>query len=124
MSSLRAVVVLIRFAAELVVLAAVAAWGAQLTDGPMRWVTAVSAAVAVAAVWGRWIAPKSNRRLADPARLIVEGAVFVVAGAAALAVTPPSVAIGFTVVASVDALLLRIVGEPAPHLHTAAEHAA
>lgn len=68
----------VRFAAELGMLAALAYAGWRLlSDTPVLGiVTAVTLPVLAAVVWGAWVAPKSARRLEDPARLSVELALF------------------------------------------------
>jgi hypothetical protein len=67
----------VRFASELALLAG-AAWaaGGQLRSVPVAVLLGVVAALAVAGVWGLWIAPASRRRLADPLRLGLEIALF------------------------------------------------
>ena len=66
----------LRFFLELSALAAVAYWGWSEHDGVLRWVLVVAAPLAIALVWGRWIAPKAKHRAVDPARLGLEVLVF------------------------------------------------
>jgi hypothetical protein len=61
---------------ELSALAAVAYWGWSEHGGVLRWVLVVAAPLAIAVVWGRWVAPKATRRVHDPWRLVVELLVF------------------------------------------------
>lgn len=70
----------IRFLAELGMLAALA-WGGWFLAGDRlpSPVLALLLPVAAAAIWARWVAPRAGHRLADPARLGVELAVFVAA---------------------------------------------
>jgi hypothetical protein len=70
------VVLTLRFASELAALAALAATGADVTDGPVSWVLAVVLPLAAALVWGRYVAPASRNRFADPARAAVEAVIF------------------------------------------------
>jgi hypothetical protein len=72
----------LRFFLELSALAAVAYWGWTEPDGALRWVLVVAAPLAVAAVWGRWMAPRSPKRVGDPWRLVIELLVFGSAAAA------------------------------------------
>jgi len=72
----------LRFFLELAMLASVAYWGWTEGDGWWRWVLLVLAPLAVAALWGKYLAPKSDARVADPWRLGVEVALF---GSATLA---------------------------------------
>jgi hypothetical protein len=66
----------VRFTTEITVLAALATWAMHLPYPlPVRGLLALGAAGASAAVWGRFVAPRSTARLTDPARLAVEAAV-------------------------------------------------
>jgi hypothetical protein len=78
----RPIVDSIRFATEISVLAALAIAGASLA-----WPLALVLPASFALAWGRWVAPRSTTRLADPARLATEVALFVSAGAALAATT-------------------------------------
>ena len=72
-----AILLAVRFLAELGMLAAFA-WGGWWLTEQSAWsvVLAVLLPLAAAAVWGRWVAPKSAHRLPDPARLGVEVTLF------------------------------------------------
>ena len=72
----------LRFFLELSALAAVAFWGWSEHGGVWRWVLVVAAPLAVALVWGRWMAPKSASQVGDPWRLAIELLVFGAAAAA------------------------------------------
>lgn len=75
-----AVLLVLRFLAELALLAALAWGGWHLTDStPLALVAAVVLPALAALVWGRWVAPRAGHRLADPARAAVEVALFMVA---------------------------------------------
>ena len=112
---MRGAVLGIRFLLELGLLGALAAGGWALAGGGVLGVVlAVAAAVAGAAVWGVWIAPRSPRRLPDPARLALEVALFVLGGVALWAVASAAAGVAFAVAAVVVAVLTRVVGEPAP----------
>jgi hypothetical protein len=73
----------LRFFLELSALAAVSYWGWSEHDGLWRWVLVVAAPLAIAVVWGQWVAPKARRRVRDPWKLLIELLVFG-AGVAAL----------------------------------------
>jgi Protein of unknown function (DUF2568) len=105
---MRPVNLALRFALELAALAAFATWGLHAAGGPARFALAGAAVLAAAAVWGRWMAPTSRHRLADPARLLAEVAFFAAAGAA-LAVTGRALLGAALAVAAVaNAGLLRL----------------
>lgn len=74
-----AILLVVRFLAELGLLAALG-WGGWHLAGnvPVSVVLAVGLPLLAALVWGRWVAPRAGRRLADPARLVVEAALFAV----------------------------------------------
>jgi hypothetical protein len=75
-----AALLVLRFLAELAMLGALAWGGWNLSDSaPLSLVAAVALPVAGAAVWGRWVAPRSTHRLSDPARAGVELVLFLVA---------------------------------------------
>lgn len=98
----------VRLTVEVVAVALVAAWGLQVTSGPTRWLVALAATLALSLIWGRYVAPKSPNRLADPARLAVEVALFIAVAFAAAPVLSPAFGTGFGVVAIGDALALRV----------------
>jgi hypothetical protein len=97
----------LRFACELAALVAVGWWGWTVNA-----VLVVVLPVAVAIVWGAWIAPRARRRLPDPARLAIELVIFAAATACFAAVGQPAVAIIFAAAALVTALLVRKWPEP------------
>ena len=78
----------VRFLAELAMLVALAYVGWRLA-GDIQVLGAVLAVLLVglaAAVWGRWVAPRSETRLEDPTRLGVEVVLFGAAVAGLLVV--------------------------------------
>lgn len=78
--ALKAVNLGVRFVLELAALTALAVWGWLVTDSvPVRLLLTFAAPLAAAFIWGRYVAPKSPRRLRDPLRLLVEVVVFGVA---------------------------------------------
>jgi hypothetical protein len=99
----------LRFALELAALAAFAAYGLHAVRGPARFALAAALVLAAAAVWGRWVAPASRRRLADPARLVVEVVFFAAAGAALAATGRGVLGAALAVVAVANAALLRLL---------------
>jgi Protein of unknown function (DUF2568) len=97
----------LRFLLELVALAGLAEGG----DAVAGWPPAVAAVGAGAVVWGLWCAPKAGRRLAQPARTVVEGAVFGLGAAGYAAAGRGAVAIAFVVLAVVNWAVLLALGE-------------
>lgn len=98
----------VRFATEIVVLVALATWSLQTPYvAVVRWLLALATAGVAAAVWGRFVAPRSSTRLADPARLATEVVVFTAAGAALATLGGPALGLGFLVIAVGAAVLVR-----------------
>ncbi len=85
----------IRFLCELAAVTAIVWWG-------WPW-AGVAGGLAVMAVWGAFIGPKSKRRAPDPQRLALELAIFASATAGYWLVGRPVVAIVFAVAAVVTA---------------------
>ncbi|MGN6303085.1 MAG: YrdB family protein [Angustibacter sp.] len=98
----------LRFVLELVMFVGLAWAAAALVSG--RWpsiAAAVVAPVVAIGVWGVLIAPGSRRRLADPARLVVELLLFAATAVGVAAAEHPAWGIAFAVVAAANALVLR-----------------
>lgn len=95
---------------NLALLVALAVWGFHAGSGLAGDLAlGLGAPLLAAVVWGLWIAPASRRRLADPARLLVEVLVFA-AGVGVLAVAGfPLVAVGFAAVVAVNMTLDRVL---------------
>lgn len=104
---MKAANLVLRIACELAALVAVGWWG-----WTVNFVLVVVLPLAVAVVWGAWIAPRARRRLADPARIGVEVVIFAAATACFAAVGQPGVAAVFAAVALLTALLVRKWPEP------------
>ena len=88
------------FLAELGMLAAFVVGGLAL-PGPLvvRLLVAVTAPAAVAVVWGAFLAPRARRPLHDPARLVLEVALFAAAVVVLVAAGHPVAATVLGVVA-------------------------
>ena len=100
----------VRFATELALLAVLAVAGATASAGlAWRIVLAILGPVLAAVLWGAMIAPRARRRLADPLRLVVEIVIFL-ASSAALALAGHVIpGIVFAVLAIATAVLVRLV---------------
>lgn len=68
----------VRFLAEPALLVALAyvGWGVASGNQALGIVLAVLLLGLAASVWGRWVAPRSETRLPDPTRLVVEVGLF------------------------------------------------
>ena len=100
----------VRFACEIGAVVAVAIWGADVAEGFASVVIAAGTALAVCVVWGLWVAPKSRRRLADPARAGVELVVFGLATVALCVTGHTGWGIALAVAAVVSAVASRALG--------------
>jgi Protein of unknown function (DUF2568) len=105
----RTMILLVRFLSELAALAAFTMWGFSESG----WFGVIPP-LAAAAAWGRWMAPRSERRLADPLRLIAELAFFSLAAAAFAAAGAGAVAAVYGPIALGTAVLVRYTGDPQP----------
>jgi hypothetical protein len=106
----------VRLLSELALLLAVALGGAGLASGGIAVALGVVAFVVAATIWGVWIAPRATHRLDDPARLLVELALFVWGGAGFAVSGRPSFGIALVVVGWTAAIGMRWTGEPVPGL--------
>jgi hypothetical protein len=101
----------LRFLLELGTLASVAYWGWDFGDGWWRWLLALAAPFVVAVVWGRFMAPRSETRVGDPWRFVLEVLIFGSA-VAALAGTGHSVLAGvFGGLVALHLLLTFVLGQ-------------
>jgi hypothetical protein len=66
----------LRFFLELAALASLAYWGFAEHGGVVQWLLGLGAPLLAAALWGTFVAPKASRPTVDPARLLLELAVF------------------------------------------------
>ena len=81
MHGVSGVVLTVRFLSELALLAGLAVAGARLGDSLVfSIIDAILLPVLAGVVWSRFIAPKAQRRLGEPARFLVEVVLFAVAG--------------------------------------------
>ena len=108
MTALGAAANAVRFlVAELGALAAMALWPFAAFGNAVAIAVAVASVTAVVALWGAFVAPKATRRLADPARLLLELAIFAAATVAFAAAWATVAAIAYAVLAVGSALLVR-----------------
>lgn len=74
----------VAFACEVAMFVVLIAATNSLVDGWRHWLVSLALVVVVAVVWGRWIAPSSSHRLDDPARFVVQTALFASVGTLAV----------------------------------------
>jgi len=105
------VLAVIRFLAELGMLAGYAWVGFRISDPiAVSVVLAVLLPVLAGTAWGLWVAPKSERRLADPARFAVEVTLFAAALLGLVEVGPQPQALVYAVVLWIAYLASAFVG--------------
>lgn len=112
---MKAAMLAMRFLLELAALAGLAVWGVHV--GTPAWdkvALAMAAPVAMAVVWGLWVAPRAVRRLPDPARLVVELAILAVVSAAIALSGYPVVAAVFAALAIANGAVLRLAYPETP----------
>lgn len=91
---------MLAFVCEVALFVLVIAAVPMLIGGYRSWLIALAAAVAVAVVWGRWIAPSSSRRLDDPERYGLQVVLFVIVGSLVAWGGQPWLGLGFALVSS------------------------
>ncbi|MEU0530369.1 YrdB family protein [Amycolatopsis tolypomycina] len=81
LSGFTGVVLTVRFLTELALLGGLALAGTQLGSGVvLAIVDAVLLPLGAAVLWGLFVAPRARRRLPEPARFLLEFALFAVTG--------------------------------------------
>ena len=106
----RGFVLALRLLTEFAALVGFTVWGFHDSG----WLGGILAPAAAAFVWGRWMAPKSPRRLEDPKRLWAEVVFFLAAASAFAAADAPLVGVVVGLIAIGCALAVRYTGEPEP----------
>ncbi|GAB4350497.1 MAG: hypothetical protein Kow0026_06710 [Oricola sp.] len=111
MPALAALNGLLAFLVEIAALAAIAAGAHSLAGQPaLRWVAPAAAVVAVAALWGRYAAPKSRRRLHGAGLVAFKTGVFAAAAMSLWPVTGPFWAAAYASAAAIQIVLAIAVG--------------
>jgi len=97
----------LRFLLEMSALVVLGLWGWQVGTTTISQVAfAIAAPAGAAMLWGTWVAPKSQRRLQDPARLAVELVVFGSEAAALVAMDQVGLAAILGLVVAVNLTLM------------------
>jgi hypothetical protein len=100
-AGLRAGNLAVKFALELVAIGSFAYWGATVASGALAILLALVAPVLAIALWGRFAAPRSERKLPLRPRIAFELAVFALAALALLRASwPAAIALATVVVAN------------------------
>jgi Protein of unknown function (DUF2568) len=103
----------LRFLLELAALAALVYWGLRTGASFLADVLlAVAAPLAFATLWGLLAAPRAPRRLRDPWRMLFEAIAFALTAGALVAADQERLGGIFLVVALLNALAVRALGEP------------
>jgi hypothetical protein len=71
---------MVAFACEVAMFPLVIASVNYLVVGWRSWLIGIAAAILVAVIWARWMAPSSSHRLTDPKRYIAQAVLFVSIG--------------------------------------------
>jgi len=103
----RTLILLVRFLSEIGALVGFTVWGFSESG----WLGVIPPIVA-AAIWGRWMAPRSAARLPDPRRLLAEIIFFAAAASAFASADAPRLGVIYGAIAIACAVLVRYVGEP------------
>ncbi len=74
---------MVAFVCELAMFPLVIASVNYLVVGWRSWLIGIAAALLVAVIWARWMAPTSFHRLTDPRRYVAQAVLFVAIGALA-----------------------------------------
>ena len=109
MSALKGANLALRFLLELCALAAVAYWGSRVSsDSAVNVVAAIAAPLALAALWGTFLAPKASRRPEPTARWLLELVVLGVAVAALATESQIALTVILAATALTNAVLLHV----------------
>jgi hypothetical protein len=103
----------LRFALEVLLLAAYAVIGTGLVAGWLGWLLAAVLVLAVALVWGTWLSPKRRIDSARGVRITVELALFALAG---LGLALVGHAVWGAVLVVVEVVAVALLRRPGEHV--------
>ena len=104
-----------RFVLELCALATCAIWGFRVSDqAVVEWTLGLGATIAFALIWGAFVGPKAPLRLDDPARLVLEVALFSLTAVALAAATSAVLAVVFAAAIVLNISLMLFLGQRRP----------
>jgi len=99
----------LRFLLEIANLAIFMVWGWRTGSGPLlKWLLAIALPLAAAAAWGALLAPKAPRRLRGASFVLVEVAIFALAGWALYALAGAGAALVYIGIYALHRLLFTI----------------
>lgn len=109
MATLANLNLVLAFALELAMLAALAVFGFRITgDSPLRWLLALALPLAAAGIWGLLLAPKSSRRLSMLPGIALSLVLFLLAAIALWHVDRPALAALMAAAAVLHAVLALV----------------
>jgi hypothetical protein len=114
--ALRSFLAVLRFVLELILIAVYASFGFRLGQSlatGLDWILGLGAAAFVIVAWGLFVAPRAQRRLTDPALLVLELALFFVGMLMLVLRTQAVWGVALLVVFALDRILLDRLGKPA-----------
>lgn len=110
MPALRAVNDLARFLLELCAVAPSGYWGFAVAGGVLAWLLGIGAPLLIVMLWGAFVAPKAERRLPDPPRLVIELWIFAAASVGLAAAGQPVLGAALAIAAVVNIGLMFALG--------------
>jgi hypothetical protein len=108
MTTLRVIVLGLRFLLEVAAVIAFAYWGFTTGEGAAAWLLGLGAPLAAIVVWGLFVAPRAVVSLPEGVRLGIRVLVFAFAVAAVFAAGRPGLALVFGVALIADVMLEQL----------------
>lgn len=110
MNYIKPINLLVSFLLELGLLALAGYWGFQTGEGhPVKYVYAIALPAIIGLLWGIWAAPKSKRRLKNPARTVFKLTMMALAVFFAYDTGHPIWALTFAVITAVNVSLAYLL---------------
>jgi hypothetical protein len=106
------VLLAIRFAIEVALLAAFVLWGVRTGNGIVGWILGLAAAAAATMLWGTFVAPKARIRRPLAFRLAVEAAIVLTAVVALWSVDLGGLAVVLLIAETLTVPALIALGRP------------
>lgn len=100
---------MVRFIAELGMLAGAGVWAWNAVDGGWRWVAVVAAPVVLGVIWGLFLSPKAKVPIPEPWRVVVETVLFGAVAAGLASVGFGAWGVALFVLWAADRIALRLL---------------